>query len=57
MSATATGISNVNSVCVNDSNFSTVSGTQINGTQINNYNVKASLDAGKLCRTPHCALI
>ena len=52
MSATATGISNVHSVYVNDSNFSTVS-----GTQINNYNVKASLDAGQLCWTPHRALI
>ena len=49
MSAMATGISNVHSVCVNDSNFSTVSGTQINY----NYNVKASLDAGKLCCPPN----
>src|ERR1700722_11493993 len=52
MSAMATGISNVHSVCVNDSYFSTVSGTQI----INNYNVRAPLNAGKLCWTPHRAL-
>ena len=50
MSATATGISNVHSVCVNDSNFSTVSGTQIN------YNLKAPLNAGKLYWTHHRAL-
>jgi len=58
MNATTTGISNVHSVYVNDSNLSTVSGTQINGTQINgtqinNYNA----NAGKLCWTPHRVLI
>src|SRR3984957_12508253 len=47
MSAT-TGISNVHSVNVKDSIFSTVS-----GTQINQYNVRAALDASKLCYTPY----
>jgi len=50
--STTTGISNVQSVNVKDSIFSTVS-----GNQINNYNVRAALDASKLCYTPYHVLI
>ena len=51
MSAT-TGISDVHSVNVKDSIFSTVS-----GTQINQYNVRPALDPSKLCCTPYRVLI
>jgi len=46
--STTTGISNVQSVDVKDSIFSTVS-----GIQINHYNARAALDASKLRCTPY----
>ena len=53
MSAMTTGISNVQSVSVKDSVFSTVSGTQY----LNYYDVRSALDAGELCPTvPHLGL-
>ena len=52
MDASATAISNVDSVIVKDSVFSTAT-----GTQINNYNIRAALDVGKLCWRAYHALI
>jgi hypothetical protein len=52
MSATTTGISNVDSVVVKDS-FLAIGGTQVN----HHYNVRATADAGELRWMPYYAPI